>query len=59
MDCKYCGYKMAGSNRACSNSPINKCVGLSDGTNCVYCTYKFVTGASCLGSPTGKHQLDT
>jgi hypothetical protein len=56
MDCKYCGYRMAGGGRSC-NSPSGKCVAVPDGTNCIYCTFKFVTGASCLNSPTGKHQL--
>jgi len=49
---------MAGG-KACSNSPSGKCIGVPDSTNCVYCTYKFVTGASCQNSPTGKHQLAT
>jgi len=58
MDCKYCGYRMAGG-KACNNSPSGKCVGVPDSTNCVYCTRKFVTGAFCGNSPTEKHQLAT
>ena len=59
MDCKYCGYRMAGGGKACNNSPLGKCVGVPDSSNCVYCTFKFVSGASCLNSPSGKHQLAT
>jgi len=48
---------MAGGGRSCQNSPTDKCVGVPDGTNCIYCTYKFVSGASCQNNPSGKHQL--
>ena len=57
MDCKYCGYYMAGGGKSCLNSPPEKCVGVPDGTNCIFCTHKFVPGASCQNSPSGKHQL--
>jgi|SaaInlStandDraft_1057018.scaffolds.fasta_scaffold141880_3 hypothetical protein len=57
MDCKYCGYYMAGGGKSCQNSPSGKCVGVPDSTNCIFCTHKFAPGASCQNSPSGKHQL--
>ena len=45
MKCRYCGYDvktvgqgLSGSyGQQCKSSPTGKHVGISDGTNCVYC----------------------
>lgn len=45
--------------RHCFSSPTAKCIGSSDGTNCVSCGHKFVQNGYCLTSPSKKHMLDT
>ena len=43
----------------CPSSPIKKCVGVPDGSNCCYCSQKFVTNGFCPISPSKKHQLSS